>query len=137
MLRHGSISTEVESKPFYFTLAALICCLAAAVLIFCLSGGGALAIAAGVMLSVVALAAAATLFAMVTDYACIDNGMLTMRYLFRRKQVPLTEIGKITCKDNVYSVFGKKDKLLGTINGLLSGIDEILYELDKNGVRFE
>ena len=136
MLRHGTFSTEVDSQPFYFTRAALAGCLTAAVLIFVL-GRGALAIAAGVMLSVVALSAAVTLFAMVTDYAAIENSVLTMSYLFRKKAVPLAEIGKVTCKDNVYSVYGKKGDLLGTVNGLLSGIDEILHELDKNGVRFE
>ena len=136
MLKHGTVSTEVDSKPFYFTIAALAGCLTAAVLIF-VFGSGALAIAAGVMLGVVAVAAAATLFAMVTDYAAIGDGVLTMSYLFRKKAVPLADIGKVTCKDNVYSVYGKKGDLLGTVNGLLTGIDGILHELDNNGVRFE
>ncbi len=60
-----------------------------------------------------------------------------MSYLCRKKAVPLAGLGKVTCKDNVYSVYGRKGDLLGTVNGLLSGIDEILHELDKNGVRFE
>lgn len=137
MFRRGKISTEVDQKPFYFTLIALIGSLAGTILIFALGGGDGLAIFAGILLGVVALASIATMFALLTDYASIDDGVLRLRYLFKKMEVPIDQIGKITFKDDVYSVYGRKGNLLGTVNGLLTGIDEILYELDRKGVRFE
>ncbi|MBR5343956.1 MAG: hypothetical protein IK149_08675 [Oscillospiraceae bacterium] len=136
MFRHGDVSTETDSKPFFFTLAAFLGCLTAAVLVFVLGRGQGLAVFAGIMLSVVALAAGAVLLAMVTDQAYVRDGTLTMRYLFRKTSVPLGEIGKITYKEDVYSVFDRKGSLLGTINAKLTGIDTVLHQLDQNGVPF-
>ena len=133
MFKHGEFSTEVDKKTFFFTLAAFLGCLTAALLLFILSGEP-LAIFAGILLSVVALASAAVLFAMTTDQAYILDDKLYMSYLFRRTAVPLSEIGKITGKDNVFSVFNQRDKLLGTINGQLTGIDKVLYKLDEQGI---
>ncbi len=105
-------------------------------MIFILGKGDALGIFAGVLLSIVAAAAAAVLFAMVTDRAYIQDDILYMSYMFRRTRVPLSEIGKVTCKDNVYSVHNRKGDVLGTINGQLTGIDTILYALDRKGITF-
>ena len=136
MFRHGEISTEVDKKPFYFTLLAFAGSLTAALLLFILGAGDGLAVFAGILLSIVALAAAAVLFAMVTDRSYIENDRLYMRYLFRRSDTALREIGKISLKDNVYSVFDRKGRLLGTINAQLTGIDKLLYKLDNSGVPF-
>ena len=136
MFKKGTISTETDKKPFFFALAALTGCLTAAVLIFVLGKGDALGIFAGVLLSIVAVAAAAVLFAMVTDRAYIQDDVLYMSYMFRRVRVPLPEIGKVTYKDNVYSVHNRKGDVLGTINGQLTGIDTILFALDKKGILF-
>ena len=73
---------------------------------------------------------------MVTDRAYIEEGVLTMRYLFKKTQIPLAEIGKISLKDNVYSVFDQKEKLAGTMNAQLTGIGVILHALDQNKVPF-
>lgn len=136
MFRHGEISTETDKKPFFFALAAFLGCLTAAVLLFALGGGEGLAIFAGVLLAVVAAAAGIVLFAMLSDRAYVENGALHMRYLFRRTQIPLKEIGKVSLKDQVYSVYDRNGRLAGTINAQLSGIGTVLYELDKNGVPF-
>ena len=133
MFKRGEFSTEVDRKTFFFTLAAFVGCLTAALLFFFLSGE-ALAIFAGILLSVVALASGAVLFAMTTDRAYILDDKLYMSYLFRKTAVPLSEIGKITSKDNVFSVYNRRDKLLGTLNGQLTGIDKILYKLDEQGI---
>ena len=74
---------------------------------------------------------------MLTDYAYIEQGELRIRYLFKKSCIPFSEIGRITCVDKVYYVFGRRDERLGTINGQLTGIDKILIELEKNNVRFE
>lgn len=136
MFRHGEISTETDKKPFFFALAAFLGCLTAAVLLFVFGGGEGLAIFAGVLLAVVAAAAGIVLFAMVSDRAYVENGVLHMSYLFRRRQIPLGEIGKVSLKDQVYSVFDRKGTLAGTINAQLGGVGIILHELDRNGVPF-
>ena len=136
MFRHGEISTEVDKKTFVFTLLAFSVSLTAALLLFVLGAGEGLAVFAGILLSVVALAAGAVLFAMVTDQAFIRDDKLYMRYLFRRSEIALGEIGKITLRENVYSVFDRKGRLAGTINAQLTGIDKILFKLDKSGVSF-
>ena len=123
MFRHGDISTETDRGPFLFTLAALLGSLMAAVLIFALGGGHALAIVAGVLLSAVAVAAAAVLFALTSDRAYIEDDALCMRYMFRSARIPLGEIGRIAYKDDVYSVFDRKENPVGTINARLTGID--------------
>ena len=135
MFRHGEIRTETDRKPFIFTLIACAVSLTAAVLLFVLAGDG-LGIFAGILLAIVGLAAGAVLFAMVTDRAYIEEGVLTMRYLFKKTQIPLAEIGKISLKDNVYSVFDQKEKLAGTMNAQLTGIGVILHALDQNKVPF-
>ncbi|MBR2582820.1 MAG: hypothetical protein IKD61_05445 [Oscillospiraceae bacterium] len=136
MFRHGEFSTEIDRKPFVFTLLAFSVSLTAALLLFIFGAGDGLAIFAGILLSVVAIAAAAVLFAMVTDRAYIADEKLYMRYLFRRSEVALGEIGRITLKEDVYSVFDKRGKLAGTINAKLTGIDRILFKLDKSGASF-
>lgn len=134
MFRHGSASTETDRKPFFFTLIAFLCSLTAAVLLFILGRGNALAVFAGILVGVVAAAAGAVLFAMVTDQAYIEDDTLHMNYLFRRTQVPLGKIARIRYKDDVYSVYGKNGELLGTINARLTGIDRVLYKLDESGI---
>ncbi len=136
MFKKGQISTETDKKPFFFALAAFLGCLVAALLIFILGKGDALGIFAGVLLSIVAAAAAAVLFAMITDRAYIQDDVLYMSYMFRKVSVPLSEIGKVSYKDNVYSVHNRKGDVLGTINGQLTGIDTILYALDRKGITF-
>ena len=135
MFRHGEFSTETDKKPFYFTLIAFLCSLTGAVLLFVLSGGDALAIFAGIMLAVVAAASGAVLFAMVTDQAYVKGDTLYLRYLFRRSQVPLSRIGHLTYKDNVYAVYGLNGEPLGTINARLTGIGRVLHRLDAGGIR--
>ena len=136
MFRHGDISTETDKKPFLFTLIAFLGSLIAAILIFALGKGHGLAIFAGILLSIVAIAAGAVLFAMVTDQAYIQDETLYMRYLFRRAEVPLSQIAKISYQDQLYSVYDRKGSLLGTINGQLSGIDSLLFKLDQSGIPF-
>ena len=137
MFKHGDVSTETDRRPFLFTLIAAAVSSVAAVLLFVLGKGEALAIFAGILVSIVALASLIILFVMLTDYAYIENGELRIRYLFKKANIPFSEIGRITCVDKVYYVFGRHNERLGTINGQLTGIDRILYELEKNSVRFE
>lgn len=137
MFRHGDISTEVDGKPFLFTLTAFLGSAAAAVLLFALGRGQMLAVFAGVLTAIVAAASLVILFAMLTDYAYIEQGVLRTRYLFKKARIPLDQIGKVTCRDKVYYIYGRRGDLLGTVNGLLSGIDPILMALENNGVRFE
>lgn len=137
MFRHGEYSTETDRKPFFFALAAFLSCLTAAVLLFALGKGEGLAVFAGVLLAAVAAAAAAVLFALVSDRAYVADGTLTMGYLFRKSSVPLREIGKVVCKEELYAVYDRSGRLLGTINARLTGIDTVLHQLDKNGVSFQ
>ena len=136
MFRKGEISTETDKKPFIFTLAALAGCLVSGILILIFAKGDALGIFASVLLFIVAASAAAVLFAMVTDRAYIEDGTLHMSYMFKHVRMPLTGIGKVTCKDQVYYVFDKKGAVAGTINGKLTGIDKILFALDRSGILF-
>ncbi|MCR5664015.1 MAG: complement resistance protein TraT [Oscillospiraceae bacterium] len=136
MFRHGEISTETDKKPFFFALGGFAGSLIAAVLLFALGGGQGLAVFAGIMLAIVALAAGAVLFAMATDRAWITDDTLTMSYLFRKREIKLSEIGRISFKDGVYSVYDRKGALAGTVNGQLTGIDRLLIVLDRSGIRF-
>lgn len=136
MFRHGEISTETDKKPFFFTLFVFAGSLAAALLLFLRGAGQALAVFAGILLGAVALAAGAVLIALVTDRAYICGDRLTMQYMFRKTETPLGEIGRISLKEDVYSVYDRKGRLLGTINAQLTGIDRILIQLDKHGVPF-
>ena len=136
MFRHGEFSTETDKNPFLFTLLALLGSLAAAVLLFVFGGGQGLALFAGILLAIVAAAAAAVLFAMVSDRAYIRDDTLDMRYLFRKSAIPLREIGKVLYQEDVYSVYDKRDRLIGTINAKLTGIDRVLHKLDGSGVPF-
>ena len=137
MFRHGDVSTETDRKPFLFTLISASVSTVASVLLFVLSGGQALAIFAGILIGIVAVGSLIVLFAMLTDYAYVDQGELRTRYLFRKARIPLDRIGKITYREKVYYVYGNRQDLLGTINGQLSGIDRVLHALENNGVRFE
>ncbi|MBO7385868.1 MAG: sulfite exporter TauE/SafE family protein [Clostridia bacterium] len=109
---------------------------AAAVLLFVLSKGDALAIFAGIMVAIVAVAAGAVLFALVTDRAYIDNGVLYMSYLFKKQSIPISDIGKITLRDEVYYIYGKNGAAAGTINAKLTSVGDVILALDKSGVNF-
>ena len=137
MLKKGDISTEADTGPFFFSLTAFAGSLIAALLLFILGGGNGLAVFAGIMMSIVAVAALAVFFAIVTDRAYIEGDTLFMSYLFKRSQLSLKDIGRIKYKDEVYSVYDKRGTLIGTINGKLTGIDKIIQRLDKADVPFE
>ncbi|GEM_PF-1956250 len=137
MLRHGEISTEIDRKPFLFTLIAATVSTAVAVLLFVLGKGNVLAVFSGILVAVVAAVSLFILFVMLTDYAYIDGGVLHTRYLFRKESIPLSGIGKVTCREKVYYVFNRQGNVAATINGVLTGIDRILYAMENNGVCFE
>lgn len=136
-MKHGDVSTETDRKPFLFTLISSLVCTTAAVLLFVLGKGEGLAVFSGILVAVVAAVSLFILFVMLTDYAYIEQGVLHTRYLFKKASIPLDEIGKVTCKERVYYIYGKRENLLATINGQLTGIDSLLYALENNGVRFE
>ncbi|MBQ1899781.1 MAG: hypothetical protein II153_02625 [Erysipelotrichaceae bacterium] len=98
--------------------------------------GNGLGVFAGILLLIVAIASGAVLFAMVTDQAYIREDELVMSYLFKKRSIPIKKIGKISYKENIYSVFDAKGSLAGTINGQLTGIDTVLHYLDRSGVHF-
>lgn len=136
MFKKGQVSTEVDKGPFIFTLSALIAGAAVTVLLFVLGRGSGLSVFAGILFAVITLAAAAVLFALLTDRAYIDGGVLHMSYLFKRRAVPVSEIGKIEFRDDVYRVYDKKDVQIGTINAKLTSIGDVIFALDKSGVNF-
>ena len=136
MFKKGQISTEVDKAPFIFTLAALVAGLAVTVLLFVLGKGEGLSVFAGILFAAVTVAAAAVLFALVTDRVYIDDGVLYMSYLFRRRSIQIKDIGKISFADDLYFVFDKKDTKIGTMNAKLTSIGDVIFALDKAGVNF-
>lgn len=136
MFKKGQISTEIDKGPFWFSLIAFAGGTVAAVLLFLFSKGAALAIFAGIMVAIVAVAAGAVLFAMLTDKAYIDSGTLYMSYLFKKQSIPIDDIGKITLRDEVYYVYGKNGAAAGTINAKLTAVGDVILALDKSGVNF-
>ena len=136
MFRHGKISTEVGKGPFIFTLLSFLCCLVTAVLLMILFGRNMLAIFAAMMLMIVAIASFFVLLGLLTDYAYVEDGVLYMSYLFKKSSISLKDIKKMELKDDVYHVFDRRGNEAGTINSLSLGIDDILHELDINGVPF-
>ncbi len=136
MFKKGEVSTETDKKPFYFTLIALIGAATATALLFALSGGEPLAIFAGVLAAIVTLSAGAVLLALVTDRAYIEDGVLYMSYLLKKRSIPIREIGKISLLNDVYYVYDKSGNAAGTINARLTAIGEVLFALDKSGVNF-
>ncbi|MBR0232043.1 MAG: hypothetical protein IJQ53_07460 [Clostridia bacterium] len=136
MFKKGQVCTETDKGPFWFTLIAFVFGTAGTVLLFVLGGGDGLAVFAGILLGIVALSAGGVLFALVTDRAYIESGVLYMSYLFKKKSIPVEEIGKIALKDEVYYVYDKKGAVSGTINSKLTGIGDLIFALDKSGVNF-
>ena len=77
--RHGEISTEVDQRPFVFTLIAFSGSLIAMILLLVFAWGDGLAIFAAILLFIVAAASGAVLLAIVTDQAYIEDDLLVMR----------------------------------------------------------
>ena len=136
MLKRGQVSTEVDKGPFLFTLIALIGGIAATALLFVFGGGEPLAIFAGILVAIVTLAAGAVLFAMLTDRTYIDDGILYMSYMFKKRSIPISDIGKITLRDDIYYVYGKSGAEAGAVNAKLTGIGDVISALDRSGVNF-
>ncbi|MBR4256285.1 MAG: hypothetical protein IKQ18_03900 [Clostridia bacterium] len=136
MFKKGQVSTEVDKGPFIFTLVALVVGLTVTVLLFALGRGAGLAVFAGVLFAIVTLSAAVVLFALLTDKAYIDDCVLYTSYMFKKRAIKLDEIGKISYKDDVYTVFDKKGNRVSTINAKLTSIGEVIFALDKAGVDF-
>jgi len=135
MFRRGDISTETDKKPFIFAVICFSIGLAVTIAAFLLAHGNALSIFAGVMMGVVTLAAGVVLFAMISDCAYVSDNKLHMNYLFKKNAIEVAKIGRVSLKDNVYTVYDRAGNVVGTINGLLTGVDTILYCLDKNGIK--
>ena len=68
--------------------------------------------------------------------AYIDDGVLYMSYLLKRRSIPIEKIGKITLREDVYYVYGKDGAAAGTINAKLTSVGDVITELDKSGVNF-
>ena len=136
MLKKGDPGTEIDKGPFIFTLIALVAGLCVTLLLFILGKGDSLAIFAGILFAVVTCAAAAVMFALVTDRAYISDGVLHMNYLFKRNSIAVRDIGKITYGDDVYRVFDRKGNEAGTVNAKLTGIGELIFALEQQGVNF-
>ncbi|MBO4423263.1 MAG: hypothetical protein J5879_07475 [Clostridia bacterium] len=136
MFKKGQVSTEVDKGPFIFTLAALVAGLIVTVLLFVLGRGNGLAVFAGILFAIITLSAAAVLFALLTDRAYIDGGVLYMSYLFRKKSIKIEDIGRIVLKDDVYHVYDKKNAKAGTMNAKLTSIGDVIFALDSEGVDF-
>lgn len=136
MFRHGEISTEADKGPFIFTLAVLVGSILLGTVILLFAGTGPLNIFFAVMCAIMAVCSAVVLFAMVSDYACIENDVLTMSYLFKKKTIALKDIGQVSIKDNVYTVYDRKKNKVGTINGLATGIDRVTGEMNRKHVNF-
>ena len=136
MFRHGEISTEVDKGPFIFTLAVLGGSILLGTVILVFAGVTPLNIFFAAMCAIMALCAAAVLFAMMSDYACINDDVLTVSYLFKKKTIALKDIGQVSCKDNVYTVYDRKKNKVGTINGMATGIDRLMGEMNRKHVNF-
>ena len=137
MFKKGQISTEVDKGPFIFTLVALIVGLIVTVLLFVFGKGEGLSVFAGILFAVITLSAAAVLFALLTDKAYIDDGVLYTSYMFKKRAIKTDEIGKITYKDDVYTVYDKKGNKISTVNAKLTSIGDVIFALDKAGVNFD
>lgn len=137
MFRHGDISTQVDKGPFIFTLVAFLGSTITACLILGFAGGSPLGIFAAVLLVIVALAAMVSLFALLTDYACIEEGKLHIHYMFKDRSVALKDIKKLVFKNDIYTVYDRHGAKIGTINALLTGIDEVIGELDRHRITIE
>ncbi|MBR0137657.1 MAG: hypothetical protein IJM15_04540 [Erysipelotrichaceae bacterium] len=135
MFRHSEISTEVDRGPFIFTSAAFAGSILIILVILKLGKGNTLGYVSAALFGVVALASLAVLVGLLCDYAYIKDGVLYTHYILKGNQIALKDIGKLTLKDDVYTVYDKKGYTAGTINGLATGIDLILHELDRNGIR--
>jgi len=136
MFKKGQVSTETDKGPFVFTLIALVVGAAVTALLFVFGRGEPLAIFGGVLLAIVTVAAGAIMFALVTDRAYIDDGVLYMSYMFRKRSIPVSDIGRITLCDEIYHVYGKNGAEAGTINAKLTAIGDVIHALDINGVNF-
>ena len=136
MFKRGQVSTETDKGPLVFTLIAFTVGTAVTVLLFVLAGSEPLAIFAGIMVAVVTLAAGAVLFALITDKAYIDNGILYMSYMFKKREIAIKDIEKITLRGELYHVYDKSGAEAGTINAKLTAIGDVILSLDKSGVDF-
>ena len=136
MFRKGQISTETDKGPFIFTLIALVAGTVVTVLLFVFGKGEPLAIFAGVMFAAVTLAAGGVMLALVTDKVYIENDVLYMSYLFKKRSIAVSEIGRISFSSDIYYVFDKKGTAAGTFNAKLTRVGEIIAFLDMRNVNF-
>ena len=58
-----------------------------------------------------------------------------MIYIFKRGKILIKDISTVKLENNIYTVFDKKEKRIGTINALAPGNDQIIIYLEKCGVK--
>ena len=136
MFRHGACSTEVDRNAFVYTLVTTLVSLTVSLSFLFLGKGKVLSILVFLGFLVLAACGGIVLFGMLTDYAYIEEERLTMRYLFKKADINLKDIGCIKLEENVYTVYDRQQTKRGTINAMALGIDNILKELDRNSVPF-
>ena len=136
MFKKGQVGTVTDKGPFIFTVIALAVGTVVTALLFALGWGEPLAIFAGILFAIVTLSAGGVMIALLTDRAYIDNGVLYMSYMFKKKSIPIEKIGKISLKDDVYYVYDKSGAESGTINAKLTAVGDVILALDRRGVNF-
>lgn len=133
--KKGYLSTKISKGPLIFTLIGLLSSAIVITLIAIFGKGQALAITAIVFFSIILIAAIALLIGELFDYAYIKDDFLYMIYIFKRRKIKISDIGKIKYEKDIYIVFDKDNNKIGTINALAPGNDQIIIYLDQHGVR--
>lgn len=129
------LKTKFAKGPIIFTIIGLLSSIAVITLCAIFGQGNPLAIVAIIFFAIIVLAAIILLFGELLDYAYICDGYLYMIYIFKRGKILIKDISTVKLENNIYTVFDKKEKRIGTINALAPGNDQIIIYLEKCGVK--
>lgn len=131
----SKIRTKFNKGPLIFTIVGFLISILIVALMIVFRDRDSFTVVACVFMGIIAIASAILLFVELRDYAYIVDDNLVMVYLFKKRMIKIVDIGLMSLKDNVYTVFDRKNEKIGTINALLDGIDLLVVTLDKKGVK--
>jgi len=135
--RNASLKTKVGKGPVIFTITGLVSSIAVITLIAIYGLNNPFGIVAMVFFGIIAVVAIVLMFGLLLDYAYIDGDTLYMQYIFKSSKIKLKDVGSMVLKDNIYTIYDKSNKKIGTINSIALGADKIIIALDKAGAKIK
>lgn len=136
-MKKHQYSTKIAKGPLIFTICSALGSLLIALLLVIFKKFNGLGIFTICIFTLFFILSIVTLLGLVLDYAYVEDDRLIMRYILKCYRIKIEEIKeiKLDTTKNIYYVYDNKGSIVGTINSIAIGVNDMILYLDKLGVK--